>query len=296
MWENNLVPCFERNGFQFWGKTNNDERKLVHNVVGNHELYCFSRQNLAQKLFSKSKRHYYSFTPHPSFRVIILDSYDISTLNGDPEETSEAFSFVEKKNPNDIRANVDWFVGLEGVERRWVPFNGMLGELQLQWLEGKWFLFPLIPFLNCPHPYVTEELGIAKKEGQKVIILSHCHLGEGVASPASLLWNYDKLSSCLRRENGVVAVLVGHDHKFFFSFFHPFSLLSLLSNPLKQPRADHPTTTRHGYLQDNSGTHHWSVPAILESARGAHAVLRVYSDRICVQGCGEVSSFVMEIH
>ena len=51
---------------------------------------------------------------------------------------------------------------------------------------------------------------------------------------------------------------------------------------------------RHGHSQDEFGIHHWSVPSILESEVGAHAVVEVYSDRLCIRGVGDIDSFVWE--
>ena len=122
---------------------------FVH-LIGNHELYNFARKDLSGLLPSnppgleKSSSvgwgvkapAYFSFIPHEQWRVVALDAYDVSTLAPTSQDPEEAFRLLADKNPNDVRqTDVDFTAGLSGVEKRWVPYNGGLGDAQLVWLH-----------------------------------------------------------------------------------------------------------------------------------------------------------------
>ena len=137
---------------------------------------------------------YYAFSPHPGWRFLVLDPYDISTCGrpvGHPKEV-EAWKLLEANNPNDLRGNSDWQAGLVGPARRWVPFNGALSVSQLAWIQG--------------------ELEMATACGDRVIVLTHVPMQPNACSPGTLLWNYEEVLSLLESAGCVVAVLTGHDH------------------------------------------------------------------------------------
>ena len=142
------------------------ECKDVVNVIGNHELYNFSRERLGQLLdVSRGEDStWFSFLPLPDYklRIVVLDSYDISTIEScKVEENSKAVSYLREHNHNDVtRFGVDWSAGLEGLERRFMPYNGMVGEEQLAWLE--------------------RSLEEAAGAGERVLVLCHVPLCPGV--------------------------------------------------------------------------------------------------------------------
>ncbi|KAF4748414.1 hypothetical protein FOZ62_031705 [Perkinsus olseni] len=143
--------------------------KIVH-MVGNHELYCFTRSELSKpQVFPPTKlpyalsrppplpdsqyptgdpsTFYYSFVPCRGWRVVILDPYDLSVmregggrhgielLKGHGLDT-EGTALCQSHNPNDIGIQKDFFQGLHGLDSRWVPFNGGFGKTQLAWLRN----------------------------------------------------------------------------------------------------------------------------------------------------------------
>ena len=68
--------------------------------------------------------------------MVALDAYDVSTLAPTSQDPEEGFRLLADKNPNDVRrTDVDFTAGLSGVEKRWVPYNGGLGDAQLVWLH-----------------------------------------------------------------------------------------------------------------------------------------------------------------
>jgi len=160
----------------------------VHHLVGNHELYNFGIQNLTEKLCPKG---YYDFSPHPQWRFIVIDGFELCTIQ---KETSEdAFKYLSQYNPNDIRINTDWTKGLEGLNKRFMPYNGAVSDKQLKWLN--------------------DTLDEAAKMNQKVIILTHVPIAPGSCTDLCLLWNYDQVLDIIYKKDCVKAVLAGHDHK-----------------------------------------------------------------------------------
>jgi manganese-dependent ADP-ribose/CDP-alcohol diphosphatase len=131
------------------------------NLIGNHELYNFDRARLAQLLNTRpppAARDYYSVRPVPGWRILVLDAYHESVI-GYPEDHpnfQRAADLLCTNNPNDWRKPGDFFAGMEGNARRFVPFNGGLGEEQLRW--------------------IFSELTEATMAEERVVLLSHCIL------------------------------------------------------------------------------------------------------------------------
>lgn len=212
----NEMAIHALNSIQYeWNKLNTN---VIH-LVGNHELYLFSRNQLvdgvsclqkeAQSTFtcvcpvslagSPRKSTFYSFLlPQPPlWRVVVLDSYDVSTLtDGAGTLHAEALNLCQKNNPNSLTGSSNYFEGLQGPECRWCPFNGGLGEEQLQWLESV--------LIN------------ATKLKETLIVFSHVILHPN-ATPNSnchtLLWNYDKVLKLFKDHSCVKIVICGHAHQ-----------------------------------------------------------------------------------
>ena len=140
---------------------------------------------------------WFSFKPREEcpVRVVILDSYDISTIEGSqPDNTNAAINFLGQHNPNDItRFGEDWSAGLTGLEKRFMPYNGMIGEEQMNWLKS------------------TLAEAAVKKES--VIILTHVPFCPGGCNPNNLLWNYQEVLNTMNESGNVIAVFAGHDHE-----------------------------------------------------------------------------------
>jgi len=169
---------------------------------GNHCLYNMDRQTLQKKLgipFVKEPCGdlvgYYSSVKN-GVRFVVLDSYDIA-LMGRCEKTSnkhrEATEILKANNPN-FPAHENSPEGMNGLAKRFVAFNGGIGQMQLEWLRNT--------------------LSEARKKGDKVIILSHQPILPGSSSPVCLVWNYSEVLHVLRDFRDVVtASFSGHAHK-----------------------------------------------------------------------------------
>jgi hypothetical protein len=146
-----------------WTKCNT---KDVLHVLGNHELYCFEKKEAA-KLFGLTVWNY-SFVPAVGWKIIVLDSYYVTTLDKDTE--AEAHSLLANHNPNNTRSQqVDWLKGLTGEERRFVPYNGAVGKEQLEWLRKE----------------------LDSEGDTKVIVATHVPLMPGSCCSETLAWDYE---------------------------------------------------------------------------------------------------------
>jgi len=172
-------------------------------VCASVKLYNFAREDLARKLPSNppgletpsaqpSPPAYFSFLPHPKWRIIVLDPYDISTISPASGNIDHAFRLLQQNNPNDLRLPGDWLEGLTGVSRRWVPYNGGLGDAQLAWLDST--------------------LRASEEAGVRAIVLSHVAVCPGSSADSTLVWNYDAVMGMFEKYACVAAFLCGHDH------------------------------------------------------------------------------------
>ncbi len=148
---------------------------------------------------------YYSYVYPPSnsqhsIKFIVLDTYDIALMRRSPEfsiKRKMAVEILQQHNGKNYReGNENSPEGLEGLQKRFVAFNGAVGETQLDWLR--------------------DELEATRHENhnQKVIILSHQPIHPGSSNPVCLIWNYDAVLDILRKYSDVVvASFSGHAHK-----------------------------------------------------------------------------------
>lgn len=166
----------------------------TYHMLGNHCLYNLPRNTLIKllKMPSLHGHAYYDFSPTPEYRFIVLDGYDISAIGWpqDHPNTLEAVNILQVKNPN---ADKNSPVGMVGLERRFLMFNGAVGKEQLEWLDG-----------------VLRDSSLHE---QKVVVCCHLPLDPGATSPEALLWNYDEVMDVIHRYKCVKACLAGHDHK-----------------------------------------------------------------------------------
>ena len=101
-----------------------------------------------------------------------MDGYEVSCIEGlTPGQTEEAKKYISKYNPNDTNTfGVEWSKGLEGTNKRFMPYNGKIGEKQMAWLK--------------------DTLTQCQSEGEAAIVLSHIPIHPSAADNLCLLWNY----------------------------------------------------------------------------------------------------------
>jgi|AntAceMinimDraft_5_1070358.scaffolds.fasta_scaffold27506_1 manganese-dependent ADP-ribose/CDP-alcohol diphosphatase len=121
-------------------------------TVGNHELYNFSREDLRDgvlapgatlpfKCANAAGDFHYAVHPAPGWRVLVLDAYDVSIYRRGREQGLDvaALELLCAHNDNCAKWVADnpqvvetermsgtfpYFKDLEGLDNRWVPFNG----------------------------------------------------------------------------------------------------------------------------------------------------------------------------
>eukprot|EP01025_Chloroclados_australasicus_P008068 TRINITY_DN12782_c0_g1_i1.p1 TRINITY_DN12782_c0_g1~~TRINITY_DN12782_c0_g1_i1.p1 ORF type:complete len:327 (+),score=35.68 TRINITY_DN12782_c0_g1_i1:52-1032(+) len=218
----------------------------VYHVIGNHCLYNFDRNSLHQRLSIEGARKdqsYYSVELGDVWRLIVVDGYDISTIGWaeDHPHTKQANEILDKYNPNENKCDVE---GLQGKDRRFVAFGGGIGPEQLQWLQ--------------------QQLQLAKRLQQKVIVLGHIPFVHYPHIPTCSLWNYEEVLEVLQETDVVVATFAGHVH----------------NNALQI---------------DSKGIHHIALASVLETKPGndCHGWLDIYNDRIEFIGVGEMQSLII---
>jgi manganese-dependent ADP-ribose/CDP-alcohol diphosphatase len=176
-----------------------DCKKMYH-LIGNHELYNFDREQLNKLLHTAPgprNSEFYSVKPAPGWRLLVLDGYQESIIGWKEgsEKWDRAYKMLAANNKNispDSVAGGNWFDGIEGSNKRFVPFNGALGKEQLEWIRA--------------------ELGDARKYQERVVLASHVILHPDACDGSTMVWDYEEALRILSEYDNVVAVICGHDH------------------------------------------------------------------------------------
>jgi manganese-dependent ADP-ribose/CDP-alcohol diphosphatase len=241
--------------------------KTWHNIIGNHELYNFTRCELRQYLNTNNggDTDYYCFSPLDGWRFIVLDAYDVAVIGVDKQSATfqRAYDLLKANNTNDVLSNVDWVAGLDGEQRRFLPYNGALGAQQLEWLaqtldaadrnQERVMIFSHIPLHICCTKVCVN--------GSVSESVSACVGADAGRQFDTLIWNKDEVLDIIYQHQCVVAVLAGHDHQ-------------------------------GGFGQDQHGITHIVPPAPLECEPGldAFGIMHIYRDRAEFVGYGKVQS------
>ena len=201
-----------------------------------------------------------------SIKFVVLDGYDVCLMRRCPQQSSKrkaAVEILQRENGTNYRkgnGNENSPEGLEGLQKRFVAFNGAVGPAQLQWLRHE---LEATRQLNNNNSSSSS----GNRHDQKVIVLSHQPIHPESSNPVCLIWNYDRVLGVLREYSDVVvASFAGHAH-------------------------------RGGYARDGcSGIHFRVVEAVLESEppTATFGVLEVYRDRLVLRGHGDCESAVYE--
>lgn len=225
-------------------------------VFGNHEHYCFNREDLHQKVLKgradcSKEKLYYSFSPVVNgaplkgWKFICLDAYDKSLIGASSDlHLQQAKDLLKEMNPNDLTKSGGWFDNLSKENYRYVPYNGGLSDSQLQWF--------------------TSELQASEEAGERVVIFCHQPI-HAPGKPQSLLWNAEDVKEIIHTHGAraVVCWMAGHDHD-------------------------------GQYSVEKLGTsgeimHHLVPPAPIECSEeepAAYGHMEVYSDRLKLQWTG----------
>jgi len=96
------------------------------NLVGNHELYNFDREQCAALLGTRPEgrtREFYAFAPARGYRVLVLDAFQEAVIGWPQEEPRRqaAVTLLREKHPSGFDPS-DWFKDLEGMAKRRVAW------------------------------------------------------------------------------------------------------------------------------------------------------------------------------
>ncbi|KAF1318480.1 Manganese-dependent adp-ribose cdp-alcohol diphosphatase-like, partial [Globisporangium splendens] len=174
----------------------------VHHLVGNHELYNLTPEELHKQLLwwkmtanaaADPPASYYDFVSDkaPKFRFVVLNCYGISSLGRTKDDpvAMEAYKILRAMNPN---ANLNSPEGLAGNDARFVEYNGGIDDEQVAWLKG-----------------VLKDAQLANEH---VVVFTHIPLHPQSTYPSSLLWNYQELLDLIYDAKCVRVVFSGHSH------------------------------------------------------------------------------------
>jgi manganese-dependent ADP-ribose/CDP-alcohol diphosphatase len=170
-----------------------------HFCIGNHCHYNFKRNELYDYLIPKSSKSdlavgslHYDWSPHPGWRFIFLDSYDVSLIGHSNEDNLLlAKMLLSDNNPNNLTMSGTWFHNLPFEKKRWVPYNGMISDEQKQWL--------------------IQKLSQTVRDNERVMVFCHQPI-YSPSKPNSLIWNAEEILAILHASGNVCMWMAGHDH------------------------------------------------------------------------------------
>lgn len=172
----------------------------IYHSIGNHELYNYSWNELETKLnfnnnqVSENGRFYFSFKPCDSWRLIHLNSYELSLCQDTELEGYKiAASMMRKENPNYPEFK-HFFRGVAWKKQHFSPLNGGVSQTQLLWMDG--------------------ELRKAQNNGENVIVTAHIPLSTRSSNRKTKILNAEEILKIFKKYPGVVKLfLCGHCHE-----------------------------------------------------------------------------------
>jgi hypothetical protein len=114
--------------------------------------------------------------------------------------------------------------------------------------------------------WLDRELADSDAKKEKVFVFGHVCLLPGTCDPTCLLWNFAEVKECFARHPSVVAYLSGHAHN-------------------------------AGHATDEEGVHYLVFHGVIETepTRSAFATLKLFEDRLLVEGYGSEPSLSLPI-
>eukprot|EP00434_Breviolum_minutum_P032453 symbB.v1.2.028698.t1/scaffold3068.1/size68108/4 len=168
-----------------------------YDLMGNHELYNLHRDALEKwgLRCGAAGRSYYSAHLGDFWEGIFLDPFEVALIGLSPDspEFLEATQMMQDHNPQVLSGAKDWFAGLPHEKHRFVPYNGAISQVQLEWLK--------------------KAIESAEADSRKILIFLHVPLYEPATKAKTVVWNAEEILQVLHQHGeSVVAVFAGHDH------------------------------------------------------------------------------------
>ena len=198
--------------------------KAMEHLIGNHELYNFDLTFMQEhKLLQVPSPSWHVRDVGKKWRFVMLDAYVVSTLSNDPVQCAKAWDIIGKHNhnidgKNRVLITKDFKKGMVGTERRFVPYNGALGDKQLDFLKRV----------------------LTENTSRNIILFSHIPTfpGSSLHATDTLLLDYEDVLKVIRDHGkGLVAAFIaGHYHQGGYAFdplsgTHHITIASPLETP-----------------------------------------------------------------
>ena len=192
-------------------------------LLGNHDFSIDSihMRGLLDRL--SMSNYYYSYSKK-GWRFIVLDATDYAY-------------FSNPLHNRDFKKIDSYYETTKGESNKQI-WNSAIGEEQQRWLK--------------------EELAIANKMNQKVIVFSHLPIMP--ESNAHNLWNDFEIVNIIEQSSNVVAFINGHNHAGEYDF--------------------------------KKGVHYITLVGMVETEVSSYGILEVYKDRLVLTGFGNQESMV----
>lgn len=213
----------------------------VLHCLGNHCLLNLPRARLHHRLGIDAAPDAggaacYTLSPHAGYRVVVLDSYDVSVAGGSTPANQElAASILAAKNPHNENKNSP--EGLEGLDRRFVAFGGGMSTAQLAWLDAV--------------------LAAADASRERVFVAVHTPVCPSSSPAVCLSWEYEAVLALCAAHPSCVATLAGHAHGGGYALdaagVHHFVFPAVLECPPGEHAFGHIDVLPHGFRIRGTG-------------------------------------------
>ena len=121
-----------------------------------------------------------------------MDSYDVSLIGySSSDHLDLAKVILGKNNPNDLSVNGGWFKDLPREQFRYVPYNGGISTIQLNWLR--------------------DVLTKSEELEEKVVFFCHQPI-YSPNKPQSVIWNSEDVLEVIHSFKNTCMWIAGHDH------------------------------------------------------------------------------------
>ena len=200
---NDSLPAMNRvlNEFKEYDVVDENGRKKLLHIWGNHEFYNFKRREIVDLPLNTAKSlnqnldtigNYYIYDITNELRLICLDFYEFSALGFEESDNvyQQAVQLLRQHNKNE---DLNSAKNMRGHAMRFSKFNGSTSDAQSKWFEN--------------------QLKLCKENNLTAIVCGHVPLHPQASDLRCLAWNNKEILDLIwTYEKNVIAYFSGHDH------------------------------------------------------------------------------------
>lgn len=198
--------------------------KPVYHCWGNHEMYAFkldylaqSELNTARVLNQNLESNYYFLDITDKLRLICLNQYEISLYENDPVKLNEIKTQTDEITK--IRETISKDLNEINFLNRFKAYNGAISKTQYDWLG--------------------DQLNECKLNNKKVILCGHIPLVVEASSYDGICWNAVEILNLIGSFKSVVVLyLAGHQHSGGYYYDKDLNLHHLTVNAILETSPD----------------------------------------------------------